>query len=185
MSGHLGSFKTWNKVGRQFYWPKLRDDVFQYVRQCDLRQRAKPAQNNNVGLHTATLPSYPLEKVFIDFMGPLVRTKRGNQAILVVMDGFSKFVAFYPVPNISAIIVCGILGSLHFTAYGVPKSIVSDNAKVFSSKAFYDFCFRWGTKGINTTPFYPQGSLVERVNRDLKASLKIFHHQSQRKWEED
>jgi len=28
MSGHLGSFKTWKKVGCQFYWPKLRDDVF-------------------------------------------------------------------------------------------------------------------------------------------------------------
>jgi hypothetical protein len=45
--------------------------------------------------------------------------------------------------------------------------------------------FRWGIKRINTTPYYPQGSLAERVNRNLKATLKIFHHQSQRKWDED
>jgi hypothetical protein len=141
MSGHLGLFKTWKKVGRQFYWPKLRDDVFRYVRQCDLCQHAKPAQNTKVGLHAATPASYPLERVFIDFMGPLVRTKRGNQAILVVMDSFSKFVAFYPVRNITSTIVCDILGSQYFTAYRIPKSIVSDNAKVFRSKAFYDFCF--------------------------------------------
>jgi len=94
MSGHLGSFKTWKKIGRQFYWPKLRDGVFQYVRQCDLCQRAKPAQDTKMGLHQATPASYPLERVFIDFIGPLVRTKRGNQAILVVLDSFSKFVAF-------------------------------------------------------------------------------------------
>jgi hypothetical protein len=48
----------------------------------------------------------------------------------------------------------------HFTAYGVPKSTVSDNAKVVRSKAFYDFCFRWVIKRINTTPYYPQGSLA-------------------------
>jgi hypothetical protein len=90
----------------------------------------------------ATPASYPLERVFIDFMGLLVHTKRENQAILVVMDSFSKFVAFFPVCNINATIVCDILESRYFTAYGVPKSIVSDNAKVFRLKAFYEFCFR-------------------------------------------
>jgi len=53
MSVHLGSFKTWKNVGRQFYWPKLRNGVFHYVRQCDLCQRAKPAQDTKVVLHTA------------------------------------------------------------------------------------------------------------------------------------
>jgi hypothetical protein len=95
MSGHLGLFKTWKKGGHQFYWPKLRDDVFHYVCQCDVCQHAKLAQDNKVGLHTVTPASYRLERVFIEFMGPLVRTKRGNQAILVVTYGFSKFVAFY------------------------------------------------------------------------------------------
>ena len=46
-------------------------------------------------------PSYPLEKLFIDFVGPLVRSKRGNIAILVVVDGFSKFVSLYPVRKIN------------------------------------------------------------------------------------
>jgi len=60
MSGHLGLFKTWKKVGHQFYWPKLRDDVFHYVCQCDVCQRAKLAQDTKVGLHTATPASYRL-----------------------------------------------------------------------------------------------------------------------------
>jgi len=88
MSGHLGPFKTWKKVGHTCYWPKLREDVFHYVRHCDLCQRAKPAQDNKVWLHTATPASYPLERVFIDFMGPLIRTKKGNQVILVVIVSF-------------------------------------------------------------------------------------------------
>jgi hypothetical protein len=54
-----------------------------------------------------TPASYLLLSVFIDFMGPLVHTKRGNQAILLVMDSFSKLMAFYPVRNMSAV-VCDI-----------------------------------------------------------------------------
>jgi len=87
----------------------LKNEVFQYVKQCDLCQRAKPAQNMRVGLHPATPASCPLERIFIDFMGPLVRTKKGNQAILVVMDSFSKFVAFYPVRSITSAVVCDVL----------------------------------------------------------------------------
>ena len=155
VSGHLGSFKTWNKIGRKFYWPKMKEVIFRYVRQCDLCQRAKPAQNTKAGLHQATPASYPLERVFIDFMGPLVRTKKGSQAILVVVDSFSKFVAFYPVRQITSAIVCEILESRYFTAYGVPKSIVSDNAKVFKSKAFFIFALNGESKELtqlHTTP---------------------------------
>ena len=63
MSGHLGAFKTWKKLGRQFFWPQLKNEFFQYVKQCDLCQRAKPAaQNMRVGLRTATPASCPLER---------------------------------------------------------------------------------------------------------------------------
>ena len=62
MSGHLGAFKTWKKVGRQFFWPRLKNEVFRYVKQCDLCQRVKPAQNMRVGLRTATPASCPLER---------------------------------------------------------------------------------------------------------------------------
>jgi hypothetical protein len=148
MSRHLGNFKTWKKDGCEFYWPKLRADIFQYVRQCDLCQCAKLAQDTKVGLHTAKPVPYPLERVFIDFMEPLVHTKRENQAILVVMDSFSKYVAFYPVRNITSAVVCNILESWYFMAYRVPKSIVSDNAKVFRSKAFYDFAFDGGLREL-------------------------------------
>jgi len=184
ISGHLGAFKTWKKVGRQFFWPQLKEDVFKYVRECELCQRAKPAQSTKVGLHAATPTTCPLERVFVDFMGPLIRTKKGNQAILVVMDGFTKFVAFYPVRNINSATVCDVLEHKYFASYGVPKSVVTDNAKVFKSKVFFDFCFRWGVKRVNTTPYYPQASLAERVMRNLKAALKIFHHQSQKMWDE-
>jgi hypothetical protein len=34
-------------------------------------------------------------------------------------------------------------------------------------------------------PLLPQASLTERVNRNLKAALKIFQHQSQTVWDDN
>ena len=69
--------------------------------------------------------------------------------------------------------------------YGTPKYLVSDNARVFCCRQFRDLCFRWGIQHLTTSPYYPQASLAERVNRNLKAALKIFHHSSQSRWDED
>jgi hypothetical protein len=42
-----------------------------------------------------------------------------------------------------------------------------------------------GITHITTTPHYSQASIAERVNRNLKSALKIFHHESQTTWDED
>ena len=74
--------------------------LFKYVQGCELCQRAKPAQNTRVGLHSIEPSAQPLDRLFIDFVVPLDPTKRGNIDILVVVDAFSKFVALYPVRSI-------------------------------------------------------------------------------------
>ena len=69
--------------------------------------------------------------------------------------------------------------------YGTPKYVVTDNTRVFCCRNFRDLCFRWGVEHLTTSPYYPQASLAERANRNLKAALKIFHHQSQKGWDVD
>ena len=71
------------------------------------------------------------------------------------MDSFSNLVAFLSLRNIPSAIVCDISESRYFSAYGVPKSIISDNAKVFGSKEIYDSCFRWGLREIILHPTTP------------------------------
>jgi hypothetical protein len=158
--GRLGALKTFQKITRNFYWPKMRTEIFDYVHRCDLCQRAKPTQNTRVGLHSASPVSKPMNRLFIDFMGPLTRSKRGNIAILMVLDAFSKFVSFFPFRKISSQVVCNCLERAFFPAYGTPVSIVMDNAKIFCCKQIRDLCFWWGITHITIT-YYPQGSLVE------------------------
>ena len=118
-SGHLGARKTFQKVAPHFWWPKMQAEVFIYVKKGIFCQRAKSAQTTQVGLHWANLSSRPIKRFFIDFVGPLIRTKRGNITIMFVVDGFSKFVT-YPFRRISASVVVEYLGRTYFPAYGTP-----------------------------------------------------------------
>lgn len=74
-----------------------------------------------------------MERVFIDFFGPIVRSWRGNIAVLVILDGFSKFVSVYPVRRISSAVVKNCLLEIFFPSFGLPQMIVSDSAVIFKS----------------------------------------------------
>ena len=116
-------------------------------------------------------------------MGPLTRSKRINIATLVVVDNFSKSVSLYPTQRITASVVVHCLERQYFPTFGAPKSVVTVNARIFQSLEAKT-CFRWGVKHIFKTPYYPQAPLAERVNRNLKAGLKIYHHELQGIWDE-
>jgi hypothetical protein len=36
LAGHLGAHKTFHKVAMNFWWPKMRTEIFQYIRKCHL-----------------------------------------------------------------------------------------------------------------------------------------------------
>ena len=135
-------------------------------------------------MHAAEPSARPLQRLFVDFVGPLTCSKHSNIAILVVADSFSKFVSFYPTRSITASVVVDCLERQYFPAFGAPKSVVTDNARIFQSLEVKNLCFRWGVKHIFKTPYYPQAPLAERVNRNLKAGLKIYHHELQGIWDE-
>jgi hypothetical protein len=153
LSAHFGVNKTLKRISKVYYWPKIRNDVIRYVRQCLECLQAKPAQNTRVGMHQARVVTRPLEKVFVDFVGPMVRTRAGNQTIFVILDGFSKFVAMYPVRRITSKVVVDILLKRYFPTFGLPKILVSDNAAVFRSRLFYNTCFSWGVRHVTTSPY--------------------------------
>jgi hypothetical protein len=91
----------------------------------------------------------------------------------------------YPVRRITSEVVVKCLVEKYFPCYGVPQSLVSDNATVFKSRLLYNTMFSWGNKHITTSPYHPQASQVERFNRNLKAALTIYHHSQHTRWDEN
>jgi hypothetical protein len=70
-------------IAKVFYWPDMRTDVCNFVRQCQDCQRTKPAQDSRVGLHSSEVVTRPLERIFIDCVDAASipqRVERGRAA---------------------------------------------------------------------------------------------------------
>ena len=87
MSGHLGVNKTYHKILNHFYWPRLKADVSNYCKSCHTCQVVgKPNQViPKAGLQPIPAFDEPFSRIIIDCVGPLPKTKSGNEYLLTIM----------------------------------------------------------------------------------------------------
>ncbi|KAK0144238.1 Pro-Pol polyprotein [Merluccius polli] len=83
--GHGGVRKTYDRVLRHFFWPRVKKDVSAYLKTCHTCQiTGKPNQTiKPVPLHPIPAIGEPFEHIVIDCVGPLPRSKRETVAEIV------------------------------------------------------------------------------------------------------
>ena len=88
IGGHLGRDKTLANVAKKFFWPGMVKAVDDYVKSCENCQRNKGCKRAPLGLlYPHERPQRPWEKISMDFIIQLPKTKVGNfDAILTVVD---------------------------------------------------------------------------------------------------
>ena len=87
MSGHLGINKTYHKIINHFYWPGLRSDVSKYCKTCHTCQMVGKPNQTIPRAQLQPIPAFdePFSRILIDCVGPLPRTKSGNEYLLTIM----------------------------------------------------------------------------------------------------
>jgi hypothetical protein len=130
----MGNQKTYSKVKREFYWPGMKKDIPSYIRGCDICQRNKVENIHPVGLlQPLPIPSQVWIEVSMDFIGGLP-ILQGKDVIMVVIDRLSKYAHFIPLTHpYTAGIVAHLFLDQIFKLHGLPKSIVSDRDRIFTS----------------------------------------------------
>ena len=184
--GHLGLYKTFYKIFDKFYWPNLRKSVKSFVQTCHICQMVgKPNQIiPKAPLQPIVVPQEPFEKIVIDCVGPLPKTKSGNQYLLTLMCATTRYPDAIPLKNISAKnIVKHILR--YFTNFGIPKVIQTDRGTNFTSDLFSNVLKELGIKQSLSSAYHPESQgILERWHQTFKSMLKKFCLESSLDWDE-
>lgn len=183
-SGHLGIKKTLDRVRTNFYWLGLKNSVTEWVKGCDLCQKKKnPSRKARAPLVQDPI-MVPMEKIAMDFLGPLVETDQHNKYILVVTDYFTKYTEAYPTKNMEAKTVARILVDQFIVRYGVPRVIHTDQAKNFESKLIQEVCSLLGIHKTRTSGYHAQSNgEAERFNSTVTKMLTAYVNEKQTDWD--
>ena len=126
----------------------------------------------------------PLEFISINLLGELIRTKRGNKHLFVIVDRFSKLVRTVPMKRITAIEVAKAFVHHWVFVYGQKRTLLSDNGPQFAARLFIDICRILGVKNVFTTTYHPQcNEQVERFNRTIINALRHYVADQPKDWD--
>jgi transposase InsO family protein len=105
-------------------------------------------------------------------------------SILVIVDRFTKYALMIPFRrDYTAVQLAHVLKDRLIRDYGIPKTIISDRDKLFTSNYWAILMAEIGIKRKLSTAYYPQtDGQTERTNRTMKTYLKIYSNTSQDNW---
>ena len=121
-----------------------------------------------------SIPVWKWDKLGMDFITGLPRTRSGYDSIWVVVDRLTKVAHFIPVKTTYT---SAKLAKIYMTRivclHGVPRTIVSDRGTQFTSKFWNQLHETLGTRLELSTAFHPQtDGQTERVNQILEDMLR-------------
>lgn len=186
LAGHMGITKTRQKILNHFYWPSLRKDVVEFCKSCHACQI--------VGKPNQTIPKAPLQpipavqepfsRIIIDCVGPLPKTRSGNEYLLTIMCASTRFPEAIPLRNIKAKTIVKALTKF-FTLVGLPSSIQSDQGSNFMSGVFQQVMHELGITQYRSSAYRPQSpGALERWHQTLKTMMRIYCFETEKDWDE-
>ena len=112
----------------------------------------------------------PFQRIAMDLVGPLPRSRSGNKYILVICDYATRYPEAIPLRSIDAEHIAEELIKV-FSRVGVPREILTDQGSNFTSQLLAEVYRLLHIQPIKTSPYHPQtDGLVERFNQTLKSN---------------
>ena len=174
-AGHQGVDRTKAKLKEKFFWVRLSRDVTSYVLTCSVCSLNKKNKRYRKVPMTEYQAGAPMERVHIDFIGPLPKTERGNEHCLMMVDQFTKWVECVPLPSQKAEVTARAAIDEFFSRFGCPLQLFSDQGRNFESKLFEALCDALQIHKARTTPYRPAANgQSERFNRTLMDAVRCF-----------
>jgi hypothetical protein len=183
-AGHPGRAKTISLVMRDFYWPKLRSFVVQYVRSCVSCSRNKAKRHKPYGLlKPLPVPERPWHSISMDFIEQLPPSE-GFTSILVVVDRLTKQAVFIPTTDtVTSEDLAQLFLVNVFSKHGVPSHVSSDRGSEFVSHFFRSLGTVLDMRLHYTSGHHPEANgQAEVTNQTLEQYLRFYTNYQQTNW---
>lgn len=184
--GHPGIQKTYDRIRERHRVPDLMKRIQQHTESCDTCQTSKTTRIRPREEPCITdTPLEPNDKIAMDLLGPLKKTKKGNQYILSIHDELTKYLILVPLKTQQTETIWNALLNHYIYIFSAPKKILTDRGQNFISSLMQQYEDAFKIKHIKTTSFHPQsnGSL-ERTHAVITDMLKSIQRNSDEEWDD-
>ena len=176
MGCHQGISKTYVTIRRKFYIPNLYDRLSAFIRSCAICQQRKVPQARDIEqpYEPRIFQNYePFSEIHIDIKHMYPSTE-GFSYLMVCMCVQTRFLMAFPLRRVDAVSVAEMLLQRVVLLFGVPKKIVTDQGKCFTSQVFM---YLLRTLKIQPTIISPEnhGSLVVERGIQTLSRLLLSH----------
>jgi Integrase zinc binding domain/Integrase core domain len=176
IGGHSGILATYQRLKRYIFWPNMKHDIYNFVKECEVCQinKGEIVLTPNL-LQPLPIPTSIWSHITMDFIEKLPKSE-GKDTILVVVDKLTKYAYFLPLahPFSAPQVVKLFINNVH-KLHEVPKYIVSDRDKIFTSEFWKELSKKLGTTLHFSTAYHPQtDGQTERVNQCLECYLRCM-----------
>ncbi|QRW20628.1 Retrotransposable element Tf2 protein [Rhizoctonia solani] len=134
LAGHPGQQRTLELLSCNYWWPGMKSTAKEWVECCPICQANQRAHAPVIALKPLEVPPYPFHTISYDFITGFPKSQ-GHNAILVVIDSFSKFGHFIPTSKkVTARGLADLFITHVWKLHGLPVKTVLDRGTTFTGK---------------------------------------------------
>ena len=124
-------------------------------------------------------------RLSFDTKGPISPSSEGNFYIMVIVDAFTHYVAFNPVPNCNAYYAYTTLYEHWVAKFGLPENLVTDNGTEFVNNEIITLCHLYNIKHQPRTSHAPwTNGLAQDKNHSLQKCLRCIKNENDTRYTE-
>ena len=172
--GHMGEYKTLFRIRMRFFWPGLREDIKNWVRQCAHCVAYNVWRSRASEMHFSWPITVPFWIMHVDLWSPGVNEDMdGNKGYLMnSMCDITQFIVSSPTVDITAANLAQMFCADVIFSFGMCSVVVVDDGSSFKN-VFMDMCKRLGLTYWVLSRGNHKGNSVERYHRFLNKTQAI------------
>ena len=127
-AAHMSPKKNLQRIKLNFWWPKMKQDVFDHAMHCEVCQvRARKTCWDRVPIQATIRQEVPFSHWYCDVAGPLSSEKMEFPFCVLLLDSMSRYPAAFAIRSPNAKNICDCLIKL-WMYFGIPRYVTLDIA---------------------------------------------------------